>query len=89
MDQFLGLLISIAQDDASNYTRAISTNTNSAIEIMMSVDPIITYGKGAAIVRMVTYIMGEETFDRGITVFLFFLSNLFNFYKIKNFVLMF
>jgi aminopeptidase N len=68
MDQLLGLLISIIQEDASNTTRAISSNTNSAVEIMLAIDPIITYGKGSAICRMLTYVMGEETFDRGITV---------------------
>jgi aminopeptidase N len=71
MDQLLGLLISIIQEDASNSTRPISSNTNSAVEIMLAIDPIITYGKGSAICRMLTYVMGEETFDRGITVYIF------------------
>lgn len=41
---------------------------NSPAEIDSNVDPIITYGKGSAIVSMANYILGESTFRNGITV---------------------
>ena len=68
MDQLFTIILYLMPDDASRTTRAVSTPSDSYDEIMRLIDPTITYGKGAAIVRMLTYIIGEDCFNHGLTV---------------------
>lgn len=61
--------MSVQEIDSIASTRPISTDIRSAEEIHTNIEPIITYGKGSAVVRMLTYILGEDSFDKGITVY--------------------
>jgi aminopeptidase N len=54
--------------DSTDDTRRLSMTVNSPDDIEATYNPTITYGKGASIVRMVNYILGDETFKRGLTV---------------------
>jgi aminopeptidase N len=54
-------------DSNENYN-PINYEVNSPNEIESIINPIITYGKGSAIVRMLSYILGEKTFIKAISV---------------------
>jgi aminopeptidase N len=45
----------------------VSAQVNTPDEIDSNINPTITYGKGSAIVKMLTYILGEETFRTGLS----------------------
>ena len=66
-DRLFQLITDVIQSDSSDETREISTDVNTPEEIDANINPTITYGKGGAIVKMLTYILGEETFRRGLT----------------------
>ncbi len=61
------LLTDIIQQDSNDQTREVSAEVNSPQEIDANINSVITYGKGSAIVKMLTYILGKETFRRGLT----------------------
>jgi aminopeptidase N len=54
--------------DSTDDTRKLSMTVDTPDDIDATYNPTITYGKGASIVRMVDYILGDETFRRGLTV---------------------
>jgi aminopeptidase N len=54
--------------DSTDETRRLSISVDTPDDIDATYNPTITYGKGASIVRMVDYILSDETFRRGLTV---------------------
>lgn len=67
-EQYVSYLLNVLEIDSMSSTRPISIEIKSAEEIQTNIEPVITYGKGSAVVRMLTYVLGVETFDKGITV---------------------
>lgn len=54
-------------DSNDNY-KSINYEVNSPAEIESIINPVITYGKGSAVVRMIQFILGEQTFLNGLSV---------------------
>jgi aminopeptidase N len=72
-EQFAEEVFSVLEEDSVANSRAISTNeasVNSPDEIDALFDSI-AYGKGGCLIRMMNYIMGENTFSTGIRVNIF------------------
>jgi aminopeptidase N len=67
-DQLVSLLLNVIQADSSDTTRPVSLEVNTPEEIESNIDGTITYGKGSSIVRLLNYVLGEDTFRRGLTV---------------------
>jgi aminopeptidase N len=61
------VLTDIIQQDSTDQTREVSADVTTSDEINQNLNPTITYGKGASIVNMLTYVLGEETFKKGLT----------------------
>ena len=68
-EQLTNLLFSIMQVDSVPSSHAVSIDVNKPSEINEIFDDI-TYGKGGSVVRMVNYLIGDDTFNRGITKYL-------------------
>lgn len=68
MDQ---LLITI-HADATDDTREVSADVETPEQINDNINPTITYRKGGAIVQMLSYVLGEDTFTRGLSVTIIF-----------------
>jgi aminopeptidase N len=66
-DRYFHLLTDIIQQDSTDQTREVSADVNTPDEINSNLNPAITYGKGSSIVKMLTYVLGDETFRRGLT----------------------
>lgn len=64
MDQLLITLHSDASDD----TREVSADVETPEQIDANINPTITYRKGGGLVQMLSYILGDETFTRGLSV---------------------
>ena len=67
-DRFFHLLTDVIQQDSTDETREVSVDVNTPEEIDANINPTITYGKGGSIVKMLTYVLGEDTFRKGLTV---------------------
>ena len=67
-DRLFHLITDIMHRDSTDETREVSADVNKPDEIDQNINPTITYGKGGSIVRMLTYILGKETFQRGLNV---------------------
>ncbi|CAF1062496.1 unnamed protein product, partial [Brachionus calyciflorus] len=65
-DQFLRISFSIMELDSVQSSHPISVEVNDPNEINEIFDGI-TYGKGASIIRMMNYFLGEANFNRGLT----------------------
>ncbi|CAF0711353.1 unnamed protein product [Brachionus calyciflorus] len=65
-DRLFDLLMNVIQSDSSDTTRPVSLDVNTPEEIDANIDPTITYGKGSSIVKMLLYVLGEDTFRNGI-----------------------
>ena len=63
----MNLVFTIQQLDAVASSHAISIDVNNPDEINEIFDDI-TYGKGASMVRMISYFLGNNTFLKGINV---------------------
>ncbi|CAF0852077.1 unnamed protein product [Brachionus calyciflorus] len=70
LDTFTDVLMNVIQSDSSDTTRPVSLDVNSPEEIEDNFNPTITYGKGSSIVKMLLYILGEDTFRNGIENYL-------------------
>jgi aminopeptidase N len=68
IDQLFNLLLNVIQADSSDTTRPVSLEVNTPEEIESNIDGTITYGKGSSIVRILNYVLGDDTFRRGLTV---------------------
>ncbi len=55
------------QQDSTEQTREISAEVYTPEEINENLNPTITYGKGSAVVKMLTYVLGQDTFRAGLT----------------------
>lgn len=66
MDQ----LLSTIQLDSTEDTREVSADVETPQEIDANINPTITYNKGGAIVKSLSYILGDVTFTKGLSVIL-------------------
>ena len=66
-EQLVNLLFTIQQRDSAATSHPISVEVNKPSEISSIFDDI-SYGKGGSVIRMVNYFLGNDTFNRGITV---------------------
>lgn len=64
MDQLLITLHADATDD----TREVSADVETPEQIDANINPTITYRKGGGLVQMLAYILGNDTFTRGLSV---------------------
>ena len=62
------LIFTVMYSDAKESTRAVTSTVIRPTEIDTATDSTITYGKGSAIVRMINYLLGDATFNRGLSV---------------------
>ena len=56
------------ESDSDNSTRPVSLDVNTPEEIDGNISPTITYGKGSAMVKMLSYILSDKVFTKGLTV---------------------
>jgi len=68
-DQLTNIVYSIMNVDSVPSSHALSTDVNTPTEILEIFDDI-TYGKGGSVIRMVNYMIGNETFSRGLNKYL-------------------
>lgn len=64
MDQ----LLSTIQLDSTEDTREVSADVETPQEIDANINPTITYNKGGGIVKSLSYILGDVTFTKGLSV---------------------
>lgn len=62
------LIFTVMYSDAKESTRAVTSTVIRPTEIDTATDSTITYGKGSAIVRMINYLLGDSTFNKGLSV---------------------
>ena len=68
-EQLTNLVFSIMNVDSVPSSHALSIDVNKPSEINEIFDDI-TYGKGASVIRMVNYMIGNETFSKGLNKYL-------------------
>lgn len=78
MDQ----LLSTIQLDSTEETREVSADVETPQEIDANINPTITYNKGGGIVKSLSYILGDVTFTKGLSVI--FIPTLYYTKKTKN-----
>jgi aminopeptidase N len=67
-DRLFHLITDVIHKDSTDETREVSADVNTPEEIDKNINPTITYGKGGAIVKMLSYVLGKQTFQKGLQV---------------------
>lgn len=65
-------MFQMLNEDGRRETRPVVVTTGKPTEIDKTIDQTITYGKASHIIRMLSYILGVETFDKAIVVSILF-----------------